>query len=262
MRISYQQVNTFTRNPFGGNPAGVCFLEHWIPDPLMQSIAAENDLPETAFLVPKGTDFELRWFTPKIEIDLCGHATLAPAYLLFTEMGYRGDAVRFHSKSGLLGAARRGEVTELDFPAWSIEPCEAPPALVRGLGKKPRAVFKCRDYVAVYDDEADVAAIRPDISTLASLECLGVIATAPGKDSDYVLRFFAPRAGVDEDPVTGSAQSSLIPYWAGRLGKRELLSRQLSQRRGEILCRELGERVGIGGRCVVYSRGEIQVPDA
>ena len=227
----------------------------------MQAIAAENDLPETAFLVPKGGDYELRWFTPTIEIDLCGHATLAPAFLLFTELGYRGDTIRFHSKSGPLGASRRGDLTELDFPAWRAEPCEAPAALVQGLGRKPRAVMKNRDFVAVFDDEADVAGIEPDLAALGELDCLGIIATAPGKDSDYVLRFFAPRAGVDEDPVTGSAQSSLIPYWAARLGKNELRSRQLSRRRGDIYGRHLDGRVGIGGRCVVYSRGEIEIPE-
>ena len=262
MRIPYQQINTFTREPFGGNPAGVCFLERWIPDRLMQAIAAENDLAETAFLVANGSDYDLRWFTPTIEMDLCGHATLAPAFLLFSELGYRGDTIRFHTKSGALGASRRGDLTELDFPAWKADRCDAPRPLEQGLGRKPREVLKNRDYVAVFDDEADVASIAPNLAALAELDCLGIIATAPGKDSDYVLRFFAPRAGVDEDPVTGSAQSSLIPYWALRLGKIELVSRQLSKRRGEIHGRALGERVGIGGRCVAYSRGEIEVPDA
>lgn len=261
MRLPYQQVNTFTDDPFGGNPAGVCFLERWLPDRVMQAIAAENDLTETAFLVPKGDDYDLRWFTPTIEMDLCGHATLASAFLLFTDLCYGGGAIRFHSRSGPLGASRRGGLTELDFPAWTAEPREAPAALEQGLGRRPRAVLKNRDFVAVFDDEADVAGIKPDFTALAKLDCLGIIATAPGNDADYVLRFFAPRAGIDEDPVTGSAQSSLIPYWAGRLGKDELRSRQLSRRRGEIYGRHRDGRVGIGGRCVVYSRGEIEIPD-
>ncbi len=262
MRIPFYRVNAFTAQAFGGNPAGVCVLQQWLPDELLQRIAAENNLSETAFVTREDGFFHLRWFTPTTEVDLCGHATLASAFVLFSELGHQGDTISFQSKSGVLKAARRGELVELDFPARLPEPCAVPEDLVQGLGVVPREVLRSRDYFAVYDSQEEVAALTPDVERLARLDCLGVIVTAPGRDADFVSRFFAPRAGVAEDPVTGSSHCSLIPYWAERLGKTELFARQISQRRGELYCRLAGDRVGIGGRAVMYCRGELVVVKA
>jgi predicted PhzF superfamily epimerase YddE/YHI9 len=263
MRIPYYQVNAFTRSTFGGNPAGVCPLDAWLPDALMQQIAKENDLAETAFFLRKASNgvHPLRWFTPAIEIDLCGHATLATAYTLFSELGYNGGQISFSTKSGILNASRRGDIVELDFPSRPASACEIPDGLVKGLGRTPRAVLKARDCMAVFDAEEDITAITPDLAELAKIDCLGIIATAPGRDCDFVSRFFAPRAGIPEDPVTGSSHCTLIPYWARRLGKKELHARQLSARGGELFVRDCGERVAMGGHCAVYIRGEIEVPE-
>jgi PhzF family phenazine biosynthesis protein len=259
MKIPYYEVAAFTSKPFGGNPAGVCLLPAWLPDATLQNIAAENNLSETAFLVPRGEDFDLRWFTPETEVDLCGHATLASAFVLFTEAGFKGDMLRFHSQSGVLSISRAGGVLELDFPSRPPQPCAVPDALIRGLGKTPRQVLKSRDYFAVFDSEADVRSLEPDFALLATLDALGIIVTARGSDCDFVSRFFAPGAGVPEDPVTGSAHCTLIPYWAGRLGKTQLFARQVSKRGGELFCRLAGERVRIGGKAVLYLRGEIEL---
>jgi predicted PhzF superfamily epimerase YddE/YHI9 len=262
MKIQYYQVDAFTTRVFGGNPAGVCVLENWLPDETLQSIATENNLSETAFFTREGDHFHLRWFTPTIEMDLCGHATLAPAHVLFSELGYSSEQIRFHTRSGWLTATRRGELIELDFPSRPPASCDASDELLRGLGRKPREVFRSRDFVAVYDSQSDVAALAPDMALLAQVDSIGIIATARGDDADFISRFFAPRAGVPEDPVTGSAHSTLIPFWAGRLGKTELFARQISRRGGELHCSHRGERVGIAGRAVVYCRGEIEIPEA
>jgi PhzF family phenazine biosynthesis protein len=263
MRIPYYQVDAFTARAFGGNPAGVCVLESWLPDDILQRVAAENSFSETAFFTRQADDsFHLRWFTPILEMDLCGHATLASAFVLFTELGHAGRCIRFHTRSGWLTAERNGDIIELDFPARMPAPCAAPDELLRGLGHKSREVLKSRDFLAVYDSQAEVAALTPDMALLARLDCLGVIVTARGEDADFVSRFVAPRAGVPEDPVTGSAHCSLIPFWAERLGKTKLFARQISRRGGELYCRFAGERVGIGGRAVIYCRGELEVPMA
>lgn len=259
MKLPYYEVSAFTTNPFGGNPAGVCPLVAWLPDDVLQNIAANNNLAETAFTVPRGDDFELRWFTPTVEMDLCGHATLAAASILFNEHGWRGDVVRFHSRSGLLTVSRDRDMLTLDFPARPPQPSVAPEALMRGLGAAPQEVFKARDYLAVFANEAEVRALQPDLAVLKTLDCLGIIATAPGAEADFVSRFFAPGAGVAEDPVTGSAHCTLIPFWAQRLGKSNLFARQVSPRGGELFCELVGERVRIGGRAVTYLRGEIQI---
>ena len=259
MKLPYFEVSAFTANPFGGNPAGVCPLDAWLPDTVLQGIAANNNLAETAFTVPRGNDFELRWFTPTVEIDLCGHATLAAASVLFHERGLRGNQACFHSRSGLLAVTRDQDLLTLDFPSRPPAPSIAPEALLRGLGAKPKEVFKARDYLAVFDHESEVRELKPDFALLKSLNCLGIIATAPGADCDFVSRFFAPGAGVDEDPVTGSAHCTLIPFWAERLGKTRMFARQVSARGGELLCELAGERVKIGGRAVHYLRGEIQI---
>jgi predicted PhzF superfamily epimerase YddE/YHI9 len=262
MKLPYYQVDAFTDRAFSGNPAGVCLLEQWFEATTLQRIAAENNLSETAFLVPRGQDFELRWFTPAMEVDLCGHATLAPAFVLFTELKRNGGALTFHTSSGELHAEWDGTKVMLDFPARPGKASEAPPALMEGLGYIPREVRKSRDYLAVLESQDDVRSLAPDFPKLATLDCLGVIATAAGKEVDFVSRFFAPGAGLNEDPVTGSAHCTLIPYWAEKLGKQTMIARQLSQRGGAIYCENRGERVGIGGHAVLFSRAELLLPDS
>ena len=261
MRIPYFHVDAFASEPFHGNPAGVCPLDKWLSDDVLQKIAAEHNLSETAFFAREQEYYRLRWFTPAMEVDLCGHATLASAFVLFSELGFQGDSIRFESRSGTLIASRRGELIELDFPSRPPEPCVTPPDLVKALGREPREVLRSRDYFAVFDSQEEVAALTPDFDLLMKMDCLGIIVTARGSDSDFVSRFFAPRAGIDEDPVTGSAHCSLIPFWAARLGKAELFARQISRRGGALWCQHLGDRVGIGGRAVIYGQGKVHVPD-
>ena len=259
MRIPFYRVNAFTSKPFGGNPAGVCPLEDWPTDVLLQNIAAENNLSETAFFTKTDGIFRLRWFTPAMEVDLCGHATLATAFVLFSEMRYGHDEVIFETRSGRLAATRRGDKVELNFPTRPAGAWDAPDALVQALKCKPRQILRSRDCLALFETEAEVASLAPDMELLHTLDCLGVIATAPGRDADFVSRFFAPRAGIPEDPVTGSSHCTLIPFWAERLGKRELFAKQISKRGGELFCRDAGERVFIAGRAVVYCRGELDL---
>lgn len=260
MSVPYYQIDTFTDRMFAGNPAGVCFLAEWLQDELMQSIAAENHLAETAFVIQRQSSFELRWFTPAMEVDLCGHATLAPAHVIFRHLGYRGEVIRFETKSGELTVTRKGELLELDFPSRPAVECVDPGLLEQALGIAPRYVGKSRDYLAVFDSERIVREITPDMDILMELDSLGVIVTAPGGDCDFVSRFFAPRAGVPEDPVTGSAHSTLIPYWANRLGKSQLYARQISARGGQLYCEDRDQRVGIAGRAETYSVGFLQIP--
>ncbi len=260
MRIPYFQVSAFSTSPFGGNPAGVCPLQTWLPDELLQQIAAETDLSETAFFTREEDCFHLRWFTPTVEVDLCGHATLASAYVLFTELAHEGPEVRFRTRSGLLGVARRDDLLELDFPSRPPTICSVPEKLVQALGHRPSEVLKARDYLAVFKSPVEVAALKPDMDLLAQLDCLGVIVTARGDAVDFVSRFFAPGAGVPEDPVTGSAHCTLIPFWAQRLGKSEMIAKQISRRGGELRCRDAGDRVRMAGQAVVYCKGELQLP--
>lgn len=261
MRIPYFHVDAFTRRPFGGNPAGVCLLEGaWPPDELLQRIAAEHNLSETAFVLPRAHGYALRWFTPKVEVDLCGHATLAAAFVLFHYVGYEETTISFMTVSGPLAVERQGDMLVLDFPARPLQPCAMPEALLRGLGRTPLEVWRSRDYCAVFATPEEIIELVPDMVQLSQLDdCLGIIVTAPGREVDFVSRFFAPRTGVPEDPVTGSAHASLVPYWAQRLGKRCLTAHQLSARGGELFCEDGGERVKIGGYAVPYLRGEIEI---
>jgi PhzF family phenazine biosynthesis protein len=259
-KIPYFEVDAFAGKLFQGNPAGVCPLAKWLDDGLMQNIASENNFTETAFFVPRGDDYDLRWFTPTVEIDLCGHATLASAFVLFSELGLRSDSVRFHSRSGPLTVSRNGDVLTLDFPSRPPLPCTVPKVLIDGLGKEPFKILKARDYFAVFDNEQDIRSLQPDFALLGTLD-EKVIVTAPGRDCDFVSRFFAPTAGVNEDPVTGSAHCTLIPYWSQQLGKTKLFARQLSKRGGELFCEQAGDRVRIGGHAVLYLRGEIELKD-
>jgi predicted PhzF superfamily epimerase YddE/YHI9 len=261
MKIPCYQVDAFTSAVFRGNPAAVCLLDAWLPDATLQNIAAENNLSETAFVIPSGGEFDLRWFTPTMEMDLCGHATLAAAFILFTEQNFSGNVIHFHSRSGVLTVTRAGEMFTLNFPSRPAIHCPEPEELLRGLGARPAFVLKSRDFLAVFATEAEIHDLRPDFAMLKNLDCVGIIATAPGENCDFVSRFFAPAAGVDEDPVTGSAHCTLIPYWAARLGKNKLPAHQISRRGGELFCELVGDRVHIGGKAVLYLRGEIVLDD-
>lgn len=261
MSIPYYQVDTFTNRLFAGNPAGVCLLAQWLDDALLQKIAAENNLAETAFVVQRHPGFDLRWFTPTMEVDLCGHATLAPAHVIFTHLGFQGSEIRFNTKAGELTVSRKADLLELDFPSRPPAVCSLPPTLEQALGIAPSFIGKSRDYLVLFDSERIVRELQPDMVALMQLDSLGLIVTAPGTDCDFVSRFFAPKAGIPEDPVTGSAHSTLIPFWAHRLGKTHLHAKQISARGGELLCEDRGQRVGIAGRAVTYSMGYLLITD-
>jgi predicted PhzF superfamily epimerase YddE/YHI9 len=261
MHLPIYQVDAFAEKLFGGNPAAICPLTEWLPDATMQAIAAENNLAETAFFVREGADYALRWFTPAVEVDLCGHATLASAHVVFSFLEPGRERVNFRTlKAGTLTVARHGDMLMMDFPARPAAAVEPPPGLLAALGGSPREVLKARDHMVVYASAAEVAALKPDFAALGRLDCWAAIATAPGEDgTDFVSRFFAPRQGIDEDPATGSSHCTLVPYWAARLGKRELKARQLSRRVGTLTCALNGDRVAIGGRTVLYLEGKITV---
>lgn len=246
---------------FAGNPAEVCVLEkEWLPDAVLQAIAAENNLPETAFIIEREPHFDLHWMTPTVEVDLCGHATLASAHVIFRHLGRTEDSVCFQSRSGELRVDRTGDRLVLDFPSQPASECAIPDELVKGLGVAPSALRKGWDYLAVFANEKDVAAIKPNMEIVARLDAQGVIVTAPGNDCDFVSRSFAPQAGIPEDPVTGSTHCALIPYWSMRLEKHELRARQISKRAGELFCEDRGERVAIGGHAVTTISLECSVP--
>ena len=262
MKFSFYWIDAFTDHPFAGNPAGVVPLDTWPDDALMQRMAFEHGLSETAFFVRTGeARFHLRWFTPAIEVDLCGHATLASAHVLFHELGQRSDLITFDSRSGALTVARRGDgKLELDFPARPAAVAEPPAALLRGLGRAPEfAACSERMWLCVYASADEVVALRPDHAALKAVTPGRIIVTAPGHDCDFVSRFFAPDAGVAEDPVTGSAHCTLVPYWAARLGRTRLHARQVSVRGGELWCEMAGARVKIAGHAVSYLRGAVNL---
>jgi PhzF family phenazine biosynthesis protein len=257
--IPIYQVDAFTSRVFSGNPAAVCPLKEWLPDDQLQSIATENNLSETAYFVRNGDGYHLRWFTPGCEVDLCGHATLASAHVLFNELGEHGDLLRFHTQSGELRVKRDGDLLALDFPARPPSPTVANPGLLAALGGKPRQILAARDYLVNYATEDELRALTPDMEALKQIDRFAVIVTAPGRDCDFVSRFFAPAKGVPEDPVTGSAHCTLIPYWADKLGKTTLHARQVGRRGGELFCKLNGDRVEIAGHAALFLRGTIQL---
>lgn len=261
MTIPIYQADAFTNKLFGGNPAAICPLTEWLPDDTMQQIAKENNLAETAFFVKNENGYLLRWFTPEYEIDLCGHATLASAHILFTELAYGGDTIHFDTiKAGALIVKRDGDKYTMDFPSRPPIPIETPNGLIEALGgAEPTAILRSRDYFVVYDTEEEITELSPDMFALSKMDTVGIIVTAPGKKSDFVSRFFAPGAGIPEDPVTGSAHCNLIPYWAKIFGKDKLHAYQLSARKGELWCELKGDRVLMSGKAVTYLRGEIVV---
>ena len=261
MTIPIFQVDAFTSRVFGGNPAAVCPLESWLDDATMQAIAAENNLSETAFFVGGGGEYEIRWMTPTAEVDLCGHATLASGWVVMNRLESGRAEVTFASRSGPLKVVRQGELLALDFPARPAAPVEDGETMGAALGRAPRLVLGARrDYLAVFDTEEEVRGLRPDMGKVAALDRHAVIATAPGRDCDFVSRFFAPALGIPEDPVTGSAHCTLVPYWAARLGKDSLRALQVSARGGELFCQQRADRVLIAGRAVPFLSGTIELP--
>jgi len=260
MQIPPYQVDAFSGKLFHGNPAAICPLEKWLSDEAMQSIAAENNLAETAFYVPNGKGYHLRWFTPAVEVDLCGHATLASAHVILSiRRETNENQVRFQSKSGELIVTREGDLYAMDFPSRPPSECAPDPALISALGATPKKILCARDYLCIFDTEEEVRALAPNMEKLGAIDRFGNIATAPGRDCDFVSRFFAPAKGVPEDPATGSAHCTLIPYWSQRLGKKKLHARQLSKRGGELFCEDRGDRVKIAGRAVKFLEGVIEV---
>jgi PhzF family phenazine biosynthesis protein len=262
MRIPLYQVDAFTGRLFGGNPAAVCPLPEWLPDATMQAIAAENNLAETAFFVSQGEGYLLRWFTPTVEVELCGHATLASGYVVTHILRPERRSVGFETlKAGPLAVTRDGDQLAMDFPCWPPEQEPADPRILAALGKMPKESYIARGRtLAVYERAEDVAALKPDFAAMRRVPGADAIVTAPGANGiDFVSRYFAPNFGVDEDPATGSAHCVLTPYWAARLGKKQLKAQQISARVGDLLCTLRGDRITLAGRAVLYLKGEIMV---
>ena len=258
-RLKQYQIDAFATRVFEGNPAAVVPLDAWLDDGVLQTIAEENNLSETAFFVPSPNGFHLRWFTPVAEVNLCGHATLATAHVLFEILGYRQPVIIFETRSGELFVERQGPLLVMDFPAAPPQPCATPDVLVEGLGCRPVETLAAADYVCVFETEESIRALTPNFGKLSELDLRGVIVTAPGRDVDFVSRFFAPKLGISEDPVTGAAHCELTPYWAARLGKNRLSARQVSKRGGEIFCEVEGDRVRLAGRAVTFMEAEIKI---
>jgi len=256
-RIRIYQVDAFSSQVFAGNPAAICPLEEWLPDEQMQAIAGENNLSETAFFVRDGDGYGLRWFTPVVEVDLCGHATLASAFIILNDLTPSANSVRFQTKSGALVVNREGDLFSMDFPSRPPGECDAHPQLVKALGGSPETVLAARDYLVVYASEDEVRKLEPNMQLVSEVDKFAVIVTAPGKDVDFVSRFFAPAKGVPEDPVTGSAHCTLIPYWSKRLGKKKLHAYQVSKRGGELWCEDRGDRVTMSGKAARFMEGTI-----
>jgi PhzF family phenazine biosynthesis protein len=263
-KIKIYQVDAFTNKLFSGNPAAVCILDTWLSDELMQSIGNENNLAETAFIVPQGQDFEIRWFTPTVEVDLCGHATLASAFVLFNVLNYPNSVIKFHSqRSGCLSVEKKDEMLFLDFPTDKLEIVtdeQQNTAIEKCIGMKPIALYKGKtDYMAVIDNESSLQNLQPDFAEVGKLQARGLIVTAKGDVVDFVSRFFGPQSGIDEDPVTGSAHTTLLPFWSKKLNKNKLTARQISKRGGQLVCDFKNDRCIIGGEAQLYLTGEINL---
>ena len=262
-KIKIYQVDAFTDTLFSGNPAAVCVLDSWIDEKLMQNIGSENNLAETAFVVPRGNEYEIRWFTPAMEVDLCGHATLASAFVLFNLLGHRESSIRFHShKSGLLTVRKKDDLLMMDFPTDSLEllPDEQNDVIEKCIGQKPIETYKGKmDYITVIEHESDLKNLQPDLNEISKLKTRGLVVTAKGEQVDFVSRFFAPQSGIPEDPVTGSSHTSLLPLWAEKLNKKTFTARQLSKRGGLLICEYQGDRCKIGGNAKLYMTGEIDL---
>ncbi len=257
MELTLYQVDAFASKVFEGNPAAVCPLDDWLPDPIMQSIAMENNLSETAFFVPAARGFHIRWFTPVSEVDLCGHATLASAYVLFHFLGCTKDLIEFDSRSGPLLVTKREDSLVMDFPSQPPVAGDIPEEIVKAFETRPLECLRSEDLIVVFESEAEVTHAKPDMSQLERLDLRGVAITARSSQYDFVARFFAPKYGIPEDPVTGSAYTQLAPYWAEKLNKNNLKAKQVSPRGGEVSCEVMGDRVQIAGRAVLYMQGKI-----
>lgn len=255
MEIKIYQVDAFANKAFEGNPAAVCPLDEWLCDELLQKIAEENNLSETAFFVAKGSGFSLRWFTPEDEVDLCGHATLAAAHVLFQHFGYAKESILFYTKSGELEVGRSRSEYSMSFPAVEAEPIDTPAVIKEALGVVPTKTLVAFDYIVVLDSESQIKALSPDFVKLQALDLRGVVVTAPGDGTDFVSRCFFPKLRVNEDPVTGSAHCELAPYWAKKLTRHQLIGKQLSQRTGLVQCEVIGDRVILSGSAVDYMSG-------
>ena len=259
MEITLYQIDAFASKLFEGNPAAVCPLGAWLSDEIMQSIAAENNLSETAFFVPKGNGYHIRWFTPASEVDLCGHATLAAAYVLFNILGYKKDKIEFDSKSGILAVTKANEWLVMDFPAQPPVSCDIPKEIIKAFDRAPIECLKSEDFVVVFEREIDIESANPDFEQLKKLDLRGVIITAKSTRYDFVARFFAPKYGIPEDPVTGSAYTQLAPYWASRMGSKRFSVKQVSSRGGELTCEVVDDRVLISGKAIKYLEGKIKI---
>jgi len=260
--LKFYQIDAFSGRLFMGNPAGVVPLSKWLSDETMQQIAFENNLAETAFFIKKDDDFLIRWFTPRVEVELCGHATLSAAHVLFRHLGYEHNEIRFHSMSGQLRVFREKHLLWLDFPADFCDPVAPPEGLYQALGCEPLYCYKGKtDYMLVYNSRKDIENMKPDMVALEKVDARGVIVTAAAEEVDFVSRFFGPRVGINEDPVTGSAHTTLTPYWSRRLAKSELTARQISERGGFLMCRNRGNRIEIGGEASTYLEGTLYVND-
>lgn len=259
MKLTFYQIDAFASKPFEGNPAAICPLDEWLPDELMQSIATENNLSETAYFVKNNKGYHIRWFTPVHEVDLCGHATLASAYVIFNILGYSENEIAFESKSGVLTVKRNNDLLEMNFPAQPVVKCDTPGPILKAFDETPVECLKSEDYIVVFDSEAFILNANPDLSSLAELDLRGVAITSKSDSYDFVTRFFAPKYGINEDPVTGSAFTQLIPYWANRLNKNSLNAKQVSKRGGEVGCVYDGGRVQISGKAARYMVGTIEI---
>ena len=258
MKLKIYQVDAFSNKVFSGNPAAVCLLGYWITDEILQQIASENNLAETAFLVETASGYHIRWFTPKAEVDLCGHATLATAFILFRFSAKDEHMISFQSRSGILTVTKDIDWLTLNFPADKISKTELSQELLCCFNRTPVEVYRgLTDYMFVFSSENEILNIIPDFANIKNIEARGIIITAKGDDTDFISRFFAPAVGIDEDPVTGSAHTTLAPYWSKQLSKMELTARQVSERGGFLMCRVVGERVEISGQSVLYLEGEI-----
>jgi len=257
MKLPIYQVDAFASKTFEGNPAAICPLKSWLDDDVLLSIAAENNLSETAFYVMTPKGFHIRWFTPTTEVDLCGHATLATAYVIFNEFDYQGDSISFDSRSGILTVKKNDDLLEMDFPTQPATNCDLPPELEHAFSIKPIECLEAEDYILVFNTEDEILNAQPKLELLKDIKRRGVIITARSEKYDFISRFFAPKYGIDEDPVTGSAYTQLAPYWKNKLGKNQLHAKQVSKRGGEVFCEDLGERISIAGTAVKFLQGEI-----
>ncbi len=259
MKLPIYQIDAFSNKIFGGNPAAVCPLDRWLPDDLLQNIAKENNLYATSFILEEDGEFHIRWFTPTVELDLCGHATLASAYVIFNIFGNTSNKITFQSKSGVLYVSRDENWLVMDFPFVQPITCEVPNEIIEAFGKVPIEVLKSYDYMVVFEKEKDILSLSPNLNLLENIDGRGVIVTSKGEYSDFVSRFFAPKCGVNEDPVCGSAHCTLTPYWSNRLNKTKLVARQLSTRGGLLRCELVDNRVLISGQAVMYLEGVLHL---